>query len=525
MATRVSAVIGVLVLALVLLGGAVLKWSGVSLRPDAVALARVRTEAFGGTLVAAQASVGGKAVPLTERDGVLTPRRKVDPGATIEVDATVRRPGWIAWAIGSRHVERLEIRAPVAHVTRRWLTAEGSGAVPVAFDAPVARSAATIAGDAARTTSTGASSVALATRSAAGSARVRVAPRSWEHLGTPTEVTWFPRSAKPVALVSPAPGGAIAPAQAVRMTFSRPVSEVLGAKRPSLGMAGRWRTVDSHTVAFAPTGFGAGLDTTVAMRLPREVAVTDATGAGLKTTRSVSWRTPAGSMERLQQLLAEERYLPLAFEPSGKAVAHTKAAEYAAAVDAPAGAWHWKYADTPSELKDEWSAGQANEVTRAAIMKFQDEHHLTVDAIAGGEVWKELIADAVAGRRHHGAYSYVYVHRDASPSTLTLWSAGRTVLTSPGNPGVPGAPTALGSYPVFEHLRETTMSGENPDGSHYTDPGIKWVSYFNGGDALHAFNRASFGTPQSVGCIELPEAKAAKVWPYTPIGTLVTIEK
>ena len=41
---------------------------------------------------------------------------------------------------------------------------------------------------------------------------------------------------------------------------------------------------------------------------------------------------------------------------------------------------------------------------------------------------------------------------------------------------------------------------------------------------LHAFNRASFGTPQSLGCVELPLAAARKVWPYTPIGTLVTVE-
>jgi hypothetical protein len=68
------------------------------------------------------------------------------------------------------------------------------------------------------------------------------------------------------------------------------------------------------------------------------------------------------------------------------------------------------------------------------------------------------------------------------------------------------------------------MSGTNPDGSHYYDPGIKWISYFHGGEALHSFTRASYGTPQSLGCVELPMDAAAKVWPYTPIGTLVTIE-
>ena len=64
------------------------------------------------------------------------------------------------------------------------------------------------------------------------------------------------------------------------------------------------------------------------------------------------------------------------------------------------------------------------------------------------------------------------------------------VLTSPGNTGVPAAPTQLGTFPVFEHIPVGTMSGTNPDGTHYNDPGIRWISYFHGGEALHAFNRA-----------------------------------
>jgi lipoprotein-anchoring transpeptidase ErfK/SrfK len=68
------------------------------------------------------------------------------------------------------------------------------------------------------------------------------------------------------------------------------------------------------------------------------------------------------------------------------------------------------------------------------------------------------------------------------------------------------------------------MSGTNPDGSHYVDPGIKWVSYFNGGDALHGYVRASYGFPQSDGCVEMPIANAAQVFPLTPLGTLVTVQ-
>src|SRR6202042_1422282 len=47
---------------------------------------------------------------------------------------------------------------------------------------------------------------------------------------------------------------------------------------------------------------------------------------------------------------------------------------------------------------------------------------------------------------------------------------------------------------------------------------------FSGGDALHGFIRASYGTPQSNGCVEMSYANAAQVWPLTPIGTLVTVE-
>jgi hypothetical protein len=67
------------------------------------------------------------------------------------------------------------------------------------------------------------------------------------------------------------------------------------------------------------------------------------------------------------------------------------------------------------------------------------------------------------------------------------------------------------------------MKCTNVDGSTYDDPNVPYASYFNGGDALHGFMRASYGTPQSNGCVEMSYADAALVWPLTPIGTLVTV--
>jgi peptidoglycan hydrolase-like protein with peptidoglycan-binding domain len=259
------------------------------------------------------------------------------------------------------------------------------------------------------------------------------------------------------------------------------------------------------------------------MTLPHTLALADSRGRHARASRDVAWTVPGATTLRLHQLLAQAGYLPVKWTPDGADVAHTARAEAGAAAVPPAGHFSWRYPNTPPELKSQWDDKNATVITRGAVMMYQDEHHMTVDGIAGPSLWKALMADAIKGAKPHPGYSYVYVHENV-PQKMTLWHDGGVVITSPGNTGIASAPTALGTFPVFEHLAVTTMSGTNPDGSHYTDPGIKWVSYFNGGDALHAFDRASFGTPQSVGCVELPLASAAKIWPYTPIGTLVTIE-
>jgi hypothetical protein len=317
-------------------------------------------------------------------------------------------------------------------------------------------------------------------------------------------------------------GVALAPDRRLTLTFSDTVDDVLGARRPTLTpqTPGRWKLLDAHTLAFRPRGLGFGLGARVHVKLPRGVHL--AGDAGSTLTRKLEWQVPEGSTLRLQQLLAQLGYLPLDWQSVGVTTADVHE-QLAAAITPPPGHFSWRYANIPGELQALWHEGQPNQIMRGAVMMFQDTHRLTVDALAGPDVWKQLLADAIAGKRRDDGYSYVYVHRNL-PQSLNLWHNGQTILSSPGNTGVPSAPTQLGTFPVFEHIPVGTMSGTNPDGSHYNDPGIRYISYFNHGDAIHAFPRASFGTPQSLGCVELPMDAAAKVWPYTPIGTLVTVE-
>ena len=121
-------------------------------------------------------------------------------------------------------------------------------------------------------------------------------------------------------------------------------------------------------------------------------------------------------------------------------------------------------------------------------------------------------------------YDYFLV-TETLPETLYLWSNGQVILQTPVNSGVSGAATALGTWPVYLRFTSATMSGVNPDGTHYKDPGVPWVSYFNGSDAVHGFVRSGYGYPQSVGCVEVPidNGAAATIYPTDPYGTLVTV--
>jgi len=516
------AILGLVLAAIVAVAAAVFLWSGATLANDPSALARVDLQPFAGKLVSATASTAdGHPIALVRHGARLTPRQPLAPGATVAVDVVIRRPGWDAWALGKERRERLTVHAPVAHMTSRWVSAAAGEPPRIMFDEPIKAIA---FGSGARRATNG-RFFTLPAKTPAGSTRVAAAARSWERVGAPVRVSWFPPARRTVALASPAPSTKIAPTSRLRLTFSRPVDEALGSRTPTVEPAtpGHWRRVDSHTLAFQPSGYGARMGSTLSVKLPHRLAVATASGRGLRESDKVRWSVRPASILRLQQLLAVAGYLPVDWTPRGADVARTPTAQAQAAVDPPHGTFRWRYRDTPVELRRLWKPGRVNAIMRGAVMMFQDNHHLTVDAIAGPVVWKTLLADTLAHKRHAKGYSYVFVHRNV-PQLMTLWHNGHVVVRSPGNTGVPAAPTQLGTFPVFEHIPVGTMSGTNPDGSSYHDPGIKWISYFHGGEALHAFPRASFGTPQSLGCVELPEAAAKQVWPYTPVGTLVTVE-
>jgi lipoprotein-anchoring transpeptidase ErfK/SrfK len=239
-------------------------------------------------------------------------------------------------------------------------------------------------------------------------------------------------------------------------------------------------------------------------------------GALLSDSVSAAFTVAPGSELRLQQLLAQLGYMPLNFVPTGAAPSPQQQA------DPQEGGFAWKWANLPTNLTGLWNAGSDNVITKGAVMRFEDQNKMETDGVAGTHVWSALLQAAVNDTTDPSPYGFVLVNQTL-PQSATVFQNGTAAYTTPVNTGISAAPTDDGTFPVYLRYDVTTMSGTNPDGSKYEDPGIPWVSYFNGGDALHGFVRGGYGYPQSLGCVEMPISNAAVVYPMTPIGTLVTV--
>jgi peptidoglycan hydrolase-like protein with peptidoglycan-binding domain len=492
-----------------------------SLTEDSTALARIGMPLGGGTIESVSVVTGPHArpVPVHVTGDKIWPNRLISAHRSLQIDVVIKRPGWISWLAGKTQHLKLTVMTPSASLRSHYLTLKHGAPILLRFKEPIRTFSYGEAGKMVRRVlAKPLTQIKLRRIADAGTMLVAAAPRSWES-SKPAVVSWFPAGSAASAVASPAPGTQITPHTKITLTFNKAIDSALGKNRPPVSpiTPGTWHLVNSHTMTFIPEDYGYGLGAQVSIALPKGVQLVG--GQQSATSETGRWTVPGGSTLRMQQLLAQLGYLPFDFK--GAHVADTPQAQEEAAIKPPSGKLEWKYSNVPSSLKSMWAPGSFGEVTKGALMAFQNDHGMTPDGVPGPAAWKALITAAVSG--HPSSFGYTWVDVSLSGQKLTLWHSGKTVMTTRVNTGIPSRPTDPGTFAVYEHLRVTTMSGTNPDGSHYNDPGIQFVSYFNGGDALHAFTRAQYGFPQSLGCVEMALGPAGQVWPYTPIGTIVHV--
>jgi peptidoglycan hydrolase-like protein with peptidoglycan-binding domain len=318
-------------------------------------------------------------------------------------------------------------------------------------------------------------------------------------------------------------------ASPIRVQFDSPLAP--GSPMPTLtpSIPGSW-AAQGNAVVFTPK-VGYFENTKVTVKIPGGLAgmvsgagATAGDGGTLGSDLSESFTTGSFSTMRLQQVMAQLGYLPMTWKSSsGAAISATDArAQLSAAYSAPTGTFSWQ-GSWPWTLRSQWKAGQAGNILNVgAVRAFESVNGMTMDGSAGKTVWTKLLKAVAKGQQNPNGYTYALANQHY-PINLTIWHNGKEVLHSLANTGIPASSTVDGTFPVYLKYVFSHMKGTNPDGSKYDDP-VWYASYFNGGDAVHQFDRYSYGSYQSLGCVEVPYSVAKKAYPYLTYGSLVTVE-
>jgi peptidoglycan hydrolase-like protein with peptidoglycan-binding domain len=297
-------------------------------------------------------------------------------------------------------------------------------------------------------------------------------------------------------------------------------SPASGSPVPMLrpAVAGAWATAGDSTV-FTPTST---LEPCSTYTLTVWAGTTANAHAPLGKRQTIALKVGCPPIAGLQQALARLGYVGAAFHPlydvhiaSGRETRH-EAAEHA--FRPPRGALVPDPSNAPTI-----ETGQLDETTKGALTVYQSDRGLEATGEPNYPTWASLLASETVDRRASHPYTWVTV-TESSPETLDVHIGDRVAFSTPANTGVPGAETAQGIFPIYSRLASTTMSGEDVDGTKYKVEDVPWVNYFNGGDAVHGYERASYGFPQSNGCVELPIEAAHTVYGMLALGDIVDVE-
>jgi hypothetical protein len=282
-------------------------------------------------------------------------------------------------------------------------------------------------------------------------------------------------------------------------------------------VAGTWSTwSDNETfrpaTSFAPCG-------NYTLTVPAGTLVTGE--APMRHERRLDFTVACPSIKALQEALARLNYLPYrldSFAGVNLNVPLTTGLAAERAYVLPHGWLRPAYHHVPS-----LHTGTMDPTTTGALEVWEQDHDVAVGTAPDAAIWHTLLREEALGHKNPRPYTWVTVTENTAPELLKVHENAHVAITTPANTGIPGRATQTGEFPIYVRYTTTTMSGTNPDGSHYDDPGVPWVNYFNGGDAVHGFPRASYGSPQSLGCVELPIPTAQRVYYELMVGDMVDV--
>jgi lipoprotein-anchoring transpeptidase ErfK/SrfK len=116
-----------------------------------------------------------------------------------------------------------------------------------------------------------------------------------------------------------------------------------------------------------------------------------------------------------------------------------------------------------------------------------------------------------------------------SAQRVTLYENGAVVDSWAVSTGKQGARTTPGNFTIQSMYPVQTLYGtyRGPNGEDlgpYVQPNVKWMMYFNGGQAFHGvYWHSNWGTPSSHGCVGMAEWRAAQLYDWAAPGVEVSV--
>lgn len=160
-----------------------------------------------------------------------------------------------------------------------------------------------------------------------------------------------------------------------------------------------------------------------------------------------------------------------------------------------------------------WGIKDADILSGAIATALQENRELRQD-IAITEAPFKTITMAGTGK---------WIEVDLSQQRLTAYIGNTVVGSYLISSGTARTPTQIGQGAIYAKYPVQTMSGTIA-GDYFYVPNVRWVNYFNGGEAIHGtYWHNNFGRPMSHGCINMTEADAKFIYDFAPIGTKVVV--
>ena len=114
-----------------------------------------------------------------------------------------------------------------------------------------------------------------------------------------------------------------------------------------------------------------------------------------------------------------------------------------------------------------------------------------------------------------------WIDINISTQTITAYQGSTPLKSVLVSTGVSWHPTPVGHYKVYMKVASQTMSGGVGAEAYYL-PGVPWVMYFAGANAIHGtYWHSNFGHPMSHGCVNLTIDDAHWFYDWAEIGTPV----